>query len=193
LLICPPCRICNTAAAFDGFRCRSTHPRIGSNRLFRLKRRPSGDAHVRSAPPRRSHRRRHSHAGGADQHATGGGWRSLLHEQRPRSRARRKGAADVQIRAGEIAGQGDRQQRWQGSDRHAVGDFQGHRRRLDEARARRDARIALARDRGGMGIRAGGARAHHRDRSARQFRNQRFRSRRRLVFSARPRPHAAMP
>ena len=65
--------------------------------------------------------------------------------------------------------------------------------RLDEARARRDARAALARDRRRVGLRHRRARAHHGDRSRRACRDQRLRSGRRLVFSARPRPHAAMP
>ncbi len=158
------------------------------------RRQRSGVQHVRSASSRVLGRcRRRHHAGDAGRHQPGRRRRSELHEQRPRCRARGQGAADLQIRAGAKPGQGDRQQLWQGSDRHPAADLQGHCRRLDEARARRDARIALARHRRGMGLRAGGTRAHHGDRSARRSRDQRFRSRRRLVFSARPRPHAAMP
>ena len=64
------------------------------------------------------------------------GRRPELHEQRPRPAARRQGAADLQVRAGEVGGQGHRQQLRQGGDRQATADLQGDRRRLDAARAR---------------------------------------------------------
>ena len=66
----------------------------------------------------------------------------------------RQGAADLQVRAGEVGGQGHRQQLRQGGDRQAVADLQGDRRRLDAARAGRDARAALARHRRRVGVRA---------------------------------------
>ncbi len=78
----------------------------------------------------------------------------------------------------------------QGSDRRPVADLQGHRRRLDAHGAGRDARIALACDRRGVGLRHRGPGAHHRHRSAGLLGDQRLRARRHLVFSARPWPRA---
>ena len=65
----------------------------------------------------------------------------------------------------------------------ATADLQGHRRRLDAARARRDARAALARHRRRVGLRPRGPRPHHRHRPAGLRRDQRLRPRRRLVLS----------
>ena len=63
-------------------------------------------------------------------------------------------------------GRGHRRQLRQGGDRRATADLQGHRRRVDAARAGRDARAALARHRRGMGLRHRGPLPHHRHRSA---------------------------
>ena len=102
----------------------------------------------------------------------GGRRRPELHEQRARPAARRQRAADVQVRAGEIQGQGHRRQLRQGGDRRAAADLQGHRRRLDEARAGGDARAALARHGGRVGVRHRGPRPHDGHRPAGQRRDR---------------------
>ena len=113
-----------------------------------------GEHHVRSETAGFFGRRRNRLIGSAGDGAPGRRRRPELHEQRPRPAARRQGTADLQVRAGEVGRQGHRQQLRQGGDGRAVADLQGDRRRLDAARAGRDARAALARHRGRVGVRA---------------------------------------
>ena len=86
----------------------------------------------------------------------------------PDPSARGQGTADVQVRAGEVRGQGHRQQLRQGGDGRAVADLEGDRRRLDAARAGGHARAALARHGRRMGIRDRRARPDDGHRPARR-------------------------
>ena len=99
-------------------------------------------------------------------------WQPLMTSPTSRSRTTfpircsPEGPAHLQVRAGEIPGQGHRRQLRQGSDGRAVADLEGDRRRVDAARAGRDARAALARHGRRMGLRPRGAGPHHGHRSA---------------------------
>ena len=91
-------------------------------------------------------------------------------------------------------GQGHRRQLRQGGHGRAAADLQGDRRRLDEARAGRDARAALARHRRRVGLRHRGAGPHHRHRPAAAApRRTTSRPGDIWYFPARPRPHARVP
>jgi hypothetical protein len=116
-----------------------------------------------------------------------------VQEQRPRSAAFGKGIADLQIRPGTVRRQDDGRQLRQGGDRRAIADLQGHRRGLDAPGARRDTRAALACDRGGVGLRSRRTGPDHDAGSVGFIRNQRLRSRRRLVLSARISTFARLP
>ncbi len=116
-----------------------------------------------------------------------------LYEQRARPAVGRQGIAHVQVRPGKIGGQGAGRKLWQGGHGRAVADLQGHCRSFHAARAGRHARAALARHGGRVGLRHRGSGAHDRHRPAGLRRDQRFRTWRRLVFSAGPRTHARMP